>query len=481
MIYLLACSFCVAFVELFIRLNLSKDIQSIIELSRGGLGVLMSPEMDDDQKEAFVRRKSLELFKATFVFTAKFLSVFGVLYAIYFFVKQFSSETAEAIIDVFLSPAALVILTVVTMLYVWVRKSFAEKYSIIDRLLHYLAFSTPFVQKMLGELENDLFKRQIENTISQREVFVTGLPRAGTTLILELLYGTGEFRTFTYRHMPFILAPLLWNRLSRPFHKTATRMERAHGDGMKISFDSPEAFEEIIWLAYLKNKIVSSDKLSPLCPGDQGTEFAEAFRSTVKKLLSNGSTKQHPPLRYLSKNNANFSRIELIHTLFPSSAIVIPFRQPLAQVGSLMKQHEQFTEYHRQDGFSKRYMQWLGHYDFGENFKPINFDNWLDDEEKLSYSDANFWLKYWTAAYSHVLKHKIENVYLVDFDKLLSDGKNSLKAIADCLGLENKNRFVEAAGRLRSPTSRPLESCRFAPEILQTALKLHDQLKSVAI
>lgn len=482
MSYLFHFLFCVAFVELFILLKLSGDIHSVIKLSRKSVGVLMSSEMDDEEKELFIRRSALELFKATFLLLAKFFSVFLIVYAVYFIIKRFSSETGEAVLAGFQSLTVLLILTVATIFYVWIRKSFTKNYSFIDRLLHHVAFSTPFIQKTLCELENDLFKRQINGVESQCEVFVTGLPRAGTTLILELLYGTGEFRTFTYRNMPFILTPLLWKRLSKPFHKSGTTIERAHGDGMEVSFDSPEAFEEIIWLSYMKNKIVTGDRLSPLFSGDETPEFVEAFRSVVKKLLlGEGAEKSQPPPRYLSKNNANFSRIELIRKLFPSSAIIIPFRQPLAHVSSLMKQHECFTGYHQEDRFSKRYMEWLGHYDFGQNFKPINFDNWLDKVEFKSYSDKNFWMRYWIAAYSYVLNYKTENVYLVDFDKLLSNGKASLKTIANFLELENKIKLAEAASRLRAPTSRPLESHQISPEILQTAFELHEQLKSAAV
>jgi hypothetical protein len=281
--------------------------------------------------------------------------------------------------------------------------------------------------------------------------------------------------------MPFILSPLIWKRLSRPFHKNEKAMERAHGDGMEVSFDSPEAFEEIIWLSFLKDKIVTGDMLSTISAADETPEFALAIRSTVKKLLLDEGTEQSPPLRYLSKNNANLSRIELINNLFPSSAILIPFRQPLAHVSSLMKQHAQFTERHQKDRFSKRYMEWLGHYDFGENFKPINFDNWLNVNEITLYHGVNFWLKYWTAAYSYVLNHKTENVYLVGFDKLLSDGKTKLKAIADCLELENREKFIEASSSLRLPTSRPIESQHCDPEILQAAQELHERLKSLAL
>jgi hypothetical protein len=360
--------------------------------------------------------------------------------------------------------------------------SFTKNYNFIERLLHYIAFSTPIVQKILCELENDLFKDKINGVNSQCEVFVTGLPRAGTTLILELLYGTREFSTFTYRNMPFILTPLFWERFSKPFQKKGETMERAHGDGIEVSFDSPEAFEEIIWLSYMKSQIITGDTISPIFPGDETLEFVKAFRCMVKKILLHDYVrKPEPPPRYLSKNNANLSRIELIHKLFPSSIMVIPFRQPLAHVSSLMKQHERFTGYHQEDRFSKRYMEWLGHYDFGQNFKPINFGNWLDKAEFKSFSGKNFWMSYWIAAYSYVLNYKTENVYLVDFDKLLSNGKASLQTIANFLELENKNKLAEAASTLRAPTSRPLESHQISPEILQAAFELHEQLKSAAV
>ena len=91
MIYLLLFLFSVAFVELFIRLKLSRDIHSVIELSRKGVGELMSPEMDDEEKEVFIRRRAFEVFKATFLLLTKFFSVFLILYAFYLMVKLFNS------------------------------------------------------------------------------------------------------------------------------------------------------------------------------------------------------------------------------------------------------------------------------------------------------------------------------------------------------------------------------------------------------
>ena len=337
--------------------------------------------------------------------------------------------------------------------------SFARNYSFLERTVHHLAFSSPFIQRALGELENDLYKSQLERAASGREVFVTGLPRAGTTLLLELLYGTREFRTFTYRDMPFILAPLLWGKVSRSFRKEGAKRERAHGDGVSVSFDSPEAFEEVIWLAYLRDKIEHRHYLSPLSVGDCTEEFTIAMRATVKKLLLPDDQQAAAPsvLRYLSKNNANISRIDVIAGLFPSSTILVPFRDPLAHVASLKQQHERFLLQHSRDSFSRRYMKWLGHFEFGENLKPINFDGWLGGGEMPAVVDEEFWMNYWTAAYGYALRHKRDNLHFIDFDGLLREGGACLERISGVLQLANRERLVEAAGTLRRPTTEAMD------------------------
>src|SRR3546814_15140574 len=50
--------------------------------------------------------------------------------------------------------------------------------------------------------------------------------------------------------MPMVMAPLLWSRISGAFRLDGHRQERAHGDGVLIDFDSPEALEEVLWRAF---------------------------------------------------------------------------------------------------------------------------------------------------------------------------------------------------------------------------------------
>ena len=353
---------------------------------------------------------------------------------------------------------------------------FADRYSPVERALHYLAFSVPFVQKALGELENDLFARERQRRSAGREVFVTGLPRAGTTLLLELLYRTGEFSSFTYRHMPFVLAPLIFGRASRA-NARSKEIERAHGDGMQVSLDSPEAFEEVLWLTYLREQIVTRRTLEPLKVEMVTAQFEDAFRATIQKLLaeseSDGGT------RYLSKNNANISRLGVLSQLFPDCTIMVAFREPSAHIASLMRQHQRFSTAHSTDPFARRYMAWIGHFEFGLNFRPINFSGWLDGSEIDANPTADFWLRYWTIAYRHALDQCTSNVVFVDFDRLLAEQTTYLGAIGRALQLRRPESLVEEASRLRAPTTVE----RAAPrndETLEAARAVHAELRAAA-
>ena len=42
-------------------------------------------------------------------------------------------------------------------------------------------------------------------------------------------------------------APVLWHRLSGGSRRQVERHQRAHGDGLEIDLDTPEAFEEVVW------------------------------------------------------------------------------------------------------------------------------------------------------------------------------------------------------------------------------------------
>jgi hypothetical protein len=328
----------------------------------------------------------------------------------------------------------------------------AEAYSRLDRTLYRLAFAGLGVQKALADLEEQALADRFDRGAPQKPVFITSLPRAGTTLLLEVLSALSEFASHTYRDMPFVLCPLLWDRLSRAFRKEAKLRERAHGDGMAIGYDSAEAFEEIIWRAFWSRKY-RSDRIEPWSSADRDPEFELFFRNHMRKIVALRGARDGAgrPGRYLSKNNANIARLELLRTLFPDCRIVIPIRDPMSQIRSLRRQHERFTAIHASDRFSLRYMEWLGHFEFGAALRPIDFGGWMGDGAALDPFDEPFWLTYWAEAYEAVLGAAGANVRFFDYDRACAHPEAMMAALAAALDLENPSELRAQAARFRRP------------------------------
>ena len=66
------------------------------------------------------------------------------------------------------------------------------------------------------ELESSLYRNDIINIDIIKPVFITGLARSGTTILLRNLYASNQFSSTTYEDMPFILCPNLWSKFN--FH-----------------------------------------------------------------------------------------------------------------------------------------------------------------------------------------------------------------------------------------------------------------------
>ena len=126
-------------------------------------------------------------------------------------------------------------------------------------------------------------------------------------------------------------------------------------------------------------------------------------------------------------------------------------------------------------------MKWLGHYEFGANFKPINFAGWLENRDRSIPVDETFWLEYWIAAYSYALGLGVANVRLVNFDQLLAEPVSSLEKIAATIELDGYDSLTKGAAKLRSPTSRAMEPNRVSPDVWERAHKLYAELVAAAL
>ena len=357
---------------------------------------------------------------------------------------------------------------------------FQGRYSRLDRLLHRFAFSTIEVQKALADLEDRIFARRLAGVAIDRPVWITALPRAGTTLLLETLASLDTFATHTYRNMPFPLLPLLWRALSHRFHAPSrTPIERAHGDGVTVGFDSPEAFEEVVWRVFWPDKYLADRILTwNATDEDEHGEFEPFIKSHIAKMIALQGGARTGRVRYLSKNNANLSRIPRIVRLFPDSVILVPFRHPLAHAASMLRQHLNFSGIHAAEPFTRRYMRDIGHFDFGADLRPMDFGRWLREGDLLRTHTADFWIRYWRAAYEHVLANRGANVVLVDYDSLCADPAAGLRRIVDTIGVDERTDPAALADRFRAPTRYDAAALDVGRRLLDTASALHRELQA---
>lgn len=357
----------------------------------------------------------------------------------------------------------------------------ASSYSRLDRALHRLAFKAIPTQLALADLETRLYPAS--NIRIRQPVFITSLARAGTTLLLGLLNEAPQLVSHTYRNMPFVLCPVLWQRISRPFRQSGQAAERSHGDGVSIDFDSPEAFEEVLWKAFWPQHY-KADRIVLWDTAETAEDFADFFRQHIRKILSLAPEGASTP-RYLSKNNANISRLLLLSAMFPDCRIIVPIRNPLDHARSLLRQHQRFSVMHREDEFSRDYMEWLGHYEFGAALKPMDFrdrsgQSWLDAYQGPGPDHIEFWLTYWCAAYESLLRDASPNVTVIDYDALCAAPQQGLARLARAAGLPGHQDFGAAARRLRPPTSYSDDTLPADTALATRAGQVHGRLLAEA-
>lgn len=355
--------------------------------------------------------------------------------------------------------------------------AFENRYSFFDRTLHRLAFLTTPAQTVLSDLEDKLFKAELASIELKSPVFVTALPRAGTTLLLELFVSQDEFSSHSYRDMPFIMTPMLWDKYSSRFRKTDQPRERAHGDGMMVNVDSPEAFEEVVWKSFWPEHY-RKDRIIPW-KNAADAEFCEFLLNHFKKIVALRSNNKDANVRYISKNNLNISRIDLLTSIFPDSLILVPFRDPLQHAASLLRQHMNFLDIHKTDRFASYYMRMIGHYDFGDNLKPVDFNGWMQSADNLDASGLAFWLEYWHAAYNY-LASRSDRIHLFSYEAFCRQPEKSLGVVGNIASVHDMPGFVAHHKRIEEKVPHAIEKTSIPPVTLDKVMQLHEHLNALS-
>jgi hypothetical protein len=351
-------------------------------------------------------------------------------------------------------------------------------YSSLDRAIHRLAFASAGVQETAADIEALLYGKSFQHLPVSRPIFVTSLPRAGTTLVLELLARVPGIATHTYRDMPFVMSPILWDAVSRRFHKPSDLRERAHGDGMAVGYDSPEAFEEIVWRTFWPTKY-GVDRIALWSDNESASEFLDVFTDHIRRILAVRAQSGQAG-RYASKNNANVSRLGLLRRLFPDGVLLVPFRDPVGQAVSLLQQHVRFGERHVLDPFARQYMDDIGHLEFGALHRPIHFEGMDAVRAQYSPDALDYWLAYWERAFRHVLKYST-SIALMSYEALCALGPAGMPPLAERLDVPEHALIAAIGNRMRPPREHTSDKDVKDLELLRRCRELHQELADASI
>jgi len=428
-------------------LNISKTIKSLMLAISNGLSVFSEIDLSDINKEEKLRQESLSVIFNSVYLAIKILSLlipFTIAYALLYFL-------GETPIDVLgkqvLGTPNLVVLCISSVAsYIALRYRVVEKhhvslessYSLSHQITHNFAV-IPFFAKSMGVIDNIFTPNSMP--LEDKPIFIIGLARAGTTALLNALHSKSEFATYTYRFMPFITAPIVANFFNkRSIKKHEVLRERAHGDGHKIGLNSPEAFDEILWKLYYPN-IYKNDYIIGVGENQLTDNFVSVFKANLSKVSYLNKKElsfadRNINVRYVSKNNANISRIPALKAIFPKANFVVIFRDPISHARSLHRQHKNFLKIHRNDPFVLKYMNDLGHNEFGLNAKSLLL------KKKFSSTFSNdvfeYWLDYWIYVYEYVLKEHSDLVF-VSLESLVENERDIMERLLLLIDAEDNS------------------------------------------
>ncbi|MFX1274631.1 MAG: sulfotransferase [Promethearchaeota archaeon] len=288
--------------------------------------------------------------------------------------------------------------------------------------LKFFLFFKPYTH-LLERIETLSLKNEIKQVRIEKPIYITGLARAGTTILLEMLSKHPDLASHQYKHLLLPYIPYWIQKLTELIPIYSEPMERIHQDGIMVTQDSPEAVEEFFWRRYFKN--IKKEKFSDILSEEViNPKFEEFYLNHIKKLILSQNSS-----RYLAKNNYNITRMDYILRIFPSAKFLIIIRNPINHIASLKKQERLFDKLEQNIPILYDWMKILGHQEFSHNRICINVNN-LEEIRKIrelwkfKSTHVKGWAHYWNSIYNYTAnsleanKNLKEAALIINYDEL---------------------------------------------------------------
>tara|TARA_B100000242_G_scaffold292973_1_gene269736 strand:+ start:1103 stop:2116 length:1014 start_codon:yes stop_codon:yes gene_type:complete len=287
-----------------------------------------------------------------------------------------------------------------------------------------------FLFNVISQLEDLVIgnKESSYLNLNKKCIFVSGMPRSGTTILTHIISNFDDVGSFNYSDLPFTKIPFFWSKINWIYYLRNKSSERIHGDGLRINLLSPDAFEELIWSEHLPN-YETGNFSNFLDFNYENRKLEKELARSINKILL-----LRKKQIYLSKGNYNLFRIKYINKIIKNSFFLICIRNPSDVINSSIKVHKKFLQIGEKDGKFTDEMNELCHFEFGKNRKDPFKNNFYIGETK-------YYQNQWVRFHKLILDEykNLNNVFLINFDKLILNPEKSILAIASkikckCLG-----------------------------------------------
>jgi hypothetical protein len=324
----------------------------------------------------------------------------------------------------------------------------------------------------LGNLESMFLARRIAAAPVDRPVYICGLPRAGTTITLQMLSEHPDVATHKYADFLMPYMPYAWNKVFPHIPVDAMRkpVPRIHRDRIQVTRDSAEMGEEILWEHFFPH-IHEESNYSVLDGSTSNPAFERFYREHLRKLaLVRGRN------RYVSKAIMCVVRMQYLRRIFPDARFLLYVRNPIDHVASLIKQDKIWAELERDDPRQIEIIELTGHHEFGTRQVMANVGNPQELQTIRKLFNENRWAesraRYWAYVYRFVLKQLdddpalAQQVCIVRYEDLCSDSLTTIDRILAHTGLDAAS-FADARAKYGEKLSFPdYYKPKFEPEVL---------------
>ncbi len=298
----------------------------------------------------------------------------------------------------------------------------------------------------LGRLESSRLAERASTVAVRMPIYICGLARSGSTLLHEVVCSHPTVATHRVKDFPLVFTPWWWRQATANLRPGPAR-ERLHRDRVLITTDSPDALEEMLWMAFFP-RCHDPAVSSVLAAQDSHPAFETFYKQHLRKLLlAEGAT------RYAAKANYHVARLGYLLRLFPDARFLVPVRAPATHVASLLRQHRWFSRGQRKHPRALAYMRRSGHFEFGLDRRPINLGDgarvrrireaWAAGEEVRGLA------MYWDMVHGHLADLLASNPALrqaalvVRFESLCAEPRETLRAVFEHCALPDAGNIIE--------------------------------------